>query len=897
MKIRWVEATNFRKFVGTVRVGGIGDGLNVLVGPNEMGKSTLMEAINGVVFEKAKAQTNRIESFRHLINGTVPEVSLGFDLEGKIWTLTKRFAGPAGKALLRCLDGRRYEGEEAEAELQRLLGFTRGGRAAEPGIWGTLWVRQGRSFGDPALDEQARRTLHDCLETQVGAVTGGVRGQRIPKAIEEALEALVNLREAPRGRYKEVCEQFEAVRERIKTLEAKRVELFEEMERLASLKRELRNLDEDWSEEENTRQTVMARERRAEAERRAEEKKAARSAAELAAERAKNARAEASKRAHLVAEIKRIEETVHDVQLRADTAEQVNGQAAGARAAKEQILRELLKRQRQTAEAERRLHRIRDVISLGAEVDRYQAIITQLQQSQEEAERLGEQIGRIKATGAVLSRIEEAELELSASMAALDAVATSVTFSIEERAFERVTVNGEPLNALKVVHSVVDDLVIGIGDVGEITVRPQVQDRASLVDRIDRTERAMENALAEAGTDAPASARAAAGRRRELVYRLAALRKEIGRLTPGDQKSGLAPGINALRVRIKELRGRWEEEKRLLAVDALPDRATAEGELSSIAAEVAKLARDIDAANADLVPLTKAADETRTGFEALQRELAAEQRDLQTKREALAEGRKRTSDDLLAAKSDEMERTAKVLQDGVTELERKVGETIADIDAQIKRLENAARTYRDEATRLRTEIAKSSGTITACEGDGVEEELDTACAEEFRLNRQVEDYKGEVGVLRLLSSTLRTAESEAKTRYLTPVITRVEPYLRVLLPGSDLVLDEDLHIASLKRHGLQEEFTRLSEGTQEQIAVLTRLAFAELLLDQGRPAAVILDDALVFSDDDRIERMFDIMTRAAERVQIIILTCRRRLFTRLGARMLNIESSDITMAA
>src|ERR1700730_5841507 len=119
MKIRWVEATNFRKFVGTVRVDGIGDGLNVLVGPNEMGKSTLMEAINGVVFEKAKAQTNKIESFRHLVNGTVPEVSLGFDLGGKIWTLTKRFAGPAGKALLHSSDGPRYEGEEAEAELQR----------------------------------------------------------------------------------------------------------------------------------------------------------------------------------------------------------------------------------------------------------------------------------------------------------------------------------------------------------------------------------------------------------------------------------------------------------------------------------------------------------------------------------------------------------------------------------------------------------------------------------------------------------------------------------------------------------------------------------------------------------------------------------------------------------
>jgi uncharacterized protein YhaN len=223
--------------------------------------------------------------------------------------------------------------------------------------------------------------------------------------------------------------------------------------------------------------------------------------------------------------------------------------------------------------------------------------------------------------------------------------------------------------------------------------------------------------------------------------------------------------------------------------------------------------------------------------------------------------------------------------------------TIEDIDAEIKRFENAARIYQDEATRLRTEVARSSATITAGEGDGVEEELENAQAEEFRLNNEIEGCKGEVAVLQLLRDTLRTAESEAKARYLAPVTTRVEPYLRVLLPGTNLMLDEDLHIARLKRNGVEEDFTRLSEGTQEQIAVLTRLAFAELLLDQGRPATVILDDALVFSDDDRIERMFNIMTRAAERLQIIVVTCRKRLFTRLGAPLLNIESGNLTMAA
>ncbi len=322
-----------------------------------------------------------------------------------------------------------------------------------------------------------------------------------------------------------------------------------------------------------------------------------------------------------------------------------------------------------------------------------------------------------------------------------------------------------------------------------------------------------------------------------------------------------------------------------------------ESELSEIAAEGARLAADIDAANADQLVLSSAAEQTRSAFEIVQRELAAEDRDLQTKTAALTEGRRRASDDLLAAEAHALERAATQRQDGLNQLEQNVGETIEDIDAQMKRLENAARTHQDEANRICTEIAKSSATITASEGDGVEEELENVRAEESRLDSDVKNFEREVNVLRLLSGELRKAESEAKARYLGPVLTRVQPYLRVLLPGADLMLDEDLHIASLKRHGMAEEFAKLSEGTQEQIAVLTRLAFAELLLDQGRPATVILDDALVFSDDDRIERMFDIMTRAAEQVQIIVLTCRRRLFTRLGARMLNVESSDMTIAA
>jgi uncharacterized protein YhaN len=74
-------------------------------------------------------------------------------------------------------------------------------------------------------------------------------------------------------------------------------------------------------------------------------------------------------------------------------------------------------------------------------------------------------------------------------------------------------------------------------------------------------------------------------------------------------------------------------------------------------------------------------------------------------------------------------------------------------------------------------------------------------------------------------------------------------------------------------------------GTQEQIAVLIRLAFAEMLVEQGHPATVILDDALVFSDDRRMQRMFDILKMAARNVQVLILTCREQLFEEIGRRV------------
>ena len=142
---------------------------------------------------------------------------------------------------------------------------------------------------------------------------------------------------------------------------------------------------------------------------------------------------------------------------------------------------------------------------------------------------------------------------------------------------------------------------------------------------------------------------------------------------------------------------------------------------------------------------------------------------------------------------------------------------------------------------------------------------------------------------------MRTARSRISGEYLldlfiTPSSQEMEPPTN---PGRfTLRFDaEEVLPTALERAGTEEKYEVLSGGTQEQIALLVRLAFARMLAQGGTPAPVILDDAIVFTDDDRIERMFDVLTRQAQDIQIIVLSCRQRAFRDLGGRGLEIVSA------
>jgi uncharacterized protein YhaN len=67
------------------------------------------------------------------------------------------------------------------------------------------------------------------------------------------------------------------------------------------------------------------------------------------------------------------------------------------------------------------------------------------------------------------------------------------------------------------------------------------------------------------------------------------------------------------------------------------------------------------------------------------------------------------------------------------------------------------------------------------------------------------------------------------------------------------------------------------------MGVISRLAYADLLKEGGRPTLIIMDDALVHSDPERLEQMQRVVFDASQRHQILVFTCHPTNWRSVGA--------------
>jgi len=121
-------------------------------------------------------------------------------------------------------------------------------------------------------------------------------------------------------------------------------------------------------------------------------------------------------------------------------------------------------------------------------------------------------------------------------------------------------------------------------------------------------------------------------------------------------------------------------------------------------------------------------------------------------------------------------------------------------------------------------------------------------------------------------------------RLLAPLQTRVDHYLRLIFPDEQLVIDAGLVPGGLLTQDGRNggDYEEQSFGTREQLGLVCRLAYADLLQQSGAPTLLVLDDALVHTDKDRLDRLKRVLYDASQRHQVLLMTCHPDRWRDLG---------------
>ncbi|HEX3381934.1 MAG TPA: GTP-binding protein, partial [Paraburkholderia sp.] len=176
---------------------------------------------------------------------------------------------------------------------------------------------------------------------------------------------------------------------------------------------------------------------------------------------------------------------------------------------------------------------------------------------------------------------------------------------------------------------------------------------------------------------------------------------------------------------------------------------------------------------------------------------------------------------------------------------------------------------------------------------GLGERLAALEAQVEQATRRKDELSLRASALSLLDEVLVDERDAALAQLRAPLTERLGYYLKRIFPQSSLALGDDLIPAMLDRDGRAELLDALSFGTREQLGILTRLAYADLLQASGRPTLLMLDDAAVHTDAARRDALKRALIDAATRHQILVFTCHPELWDDLGVRQRAVEDLKV----
>ena len=862
MKIHRISLRDFRGVV-EADVEFATDGVTIVQGPNEVGKSSLADALDMLIADPDSSSKSRVKAAQPVGRDVGPWVEVDIECGPYRLTYSKRWVRGAGTELV-------IE-SPAREQLQ--------GRAAHDRV--TAIIAE-------TMDAELFAALRHALDAAAGS---GSESAEPGGALIDAIDRERQVWSTPTG---EPNKARKDLREAAETTQIALDEAEESLRVLEARVDEFRRLDGELArnaeQEPDLRSTVTRLETEVQAvSARESALHDLRMAAEKAMAPARDATAAADARTAAIAAVAAAEAEVGVI-----TAEGVLAAARldAALAVRTEASARLVAALDARADAERAFdvaaadaQHLRDLFDLGSLRTR-RGLIGDAEKTIADGEAF---LAGCALDAALLARIETAVVDEAGARGRRDAAGAALQITAESA--QQLEVGGVPRS---IAAGETLALPVGAGDELVITgiARIGIEGRGDVVTAALQARAHLDALLVQAGVspvDGETAARDLDRRRLDAEATVKAARESRGwafnDLTLEEMDDKIARAEARVAAYASD-RG---------AAPPIPADADAANTVRAATEDARDSARrDEDAArdahtqaDSAVTGLEAQASERKGHLGAVARRLGDAETDLQTARAA-------QSDAQVNAAAAETDAAAEAARAALHAEEAALGD--ADPESLRLRLANS-RDAVDRLLRERNDIqllaARMKGEISQQGDEGLADRVARAreAAENAEAERDLSERRA--AAIDLLYATMARHRDIAQRAYVAPFRDAVERFGRLVFgAGTEMEVDHTtLQVVSRTREGVTVPVEALSGGAREQMALIGRLAAASLVApaaDGGAP--VIIDDALGYSVAGRLEGLGAALAEAGKTCQVIVLTCMPERYAGIGsARVVRLD--------
>ncbi|PLW82486.1 hypothetical protein CWI75_12095 [Kineobactrum sediminis] len=843
------------------------EGVTLIEGDNEIGKSSLVEALRMLFREQDSSKKKGVKAVQPV--GT--DVGSFVEAEvrcGEYHFIYSKTYNKKTATELRILEPVQEQLVGGDAH-NRAWGILEG--AIDIALWDALLVEQGKEIGGVKLSDS------DGLARALDSAAGGAGASGEESALYDAVQAEYGryFTRTGKPRFGSEQEQVQEYANRVERLGEQLRELEDDVHRFESISADIQRLQrslpvlEQSLEEQGVRwqaiSSLQARLAAKEEEGKPLRQLLANAETELA--RRHQAVADISRRRAVLGErreqlqplAQKVAELEANVKAGAELLKTLHGQRSS--------LRQTVAQARQDA----------DYLSDSAELSRLQQLLEQVSTRRKEVSTLHKALADVRIDSAGRKAVQAAASAVEVACKTRDNAATRLTIAAYRDA--QFVLNDEPVSIVageQISRSLAETLAIDIPELALMTIAPTAG-TSELAAEVAAQQRQLDELLARYQVPDVEAAISADEYREDASRSLRAARQRLEDTLQGADEE-------ILRDHVVRLRQACEGYPGLRGLASLPTSS------SDVANRLEQANEALEAVDAELEQENTQLEQQR---EALAQEQAAQlgastevnalDSVLQEKETMLASERNAAPDAALeervaahAEKVDAINRelqelrqqlrvqdpdTAKVLLDNATQACRRAGKDLID------------RQQEQAIIRSRLDRAQANGLFEEREAaeQALAEAREQLCATERRAS-----------AVQLLWRTLNEHRDASRQAYVRPLQEGIQSLGKIVF-GHDfeVALDEDWTILSCTRNGRTVPFESLSVGAREQLGIITRLAAARIIADSGG-VPVIIDDALGFADPTRLQGMGAVIAAAGRDTQVVILTCTPGRFMYVG---------------